>query len=187
MAVMDDDQLLAQAAEALKQLSPDETRALSSWWRNYYLTLGHRKLGRLLLANRRAASTSSSRSARPRRSSSGRQPTFEKLTAVTAFDGLTIRYEAGIPDAEAAFSVELRGSELIIVLNRDHPVFLEQGEVISCLLDTQVQKSGELLVLDRLLRGWALYEISQPSAEYAERSKEVRRDWGRHARDGRPT
>jgi len=38
------------AAEELKKLPPDQVKIVADWWAKYYMSAGHKRLGRLLVA-----------------------------------------------------------------------------------------------------------------------------------------
>jgi len=44
------DEAAAVAAEELKKLPPEQVKIIADWWAKYYLTAGHKRLGRLLVA-----------------------------------------------------------------------------------------------------------------------------------------
>jgi hypothetical protein len=44
------DEAAAVAAEELKKLPPDQVKVVADWWAKYYMTAGHKRLGRLLVA-----------------------------------------------------------------------------------------------------------------------------------------
>ena len=44
------DEAAALAAEELKKLPPDQVKVVADWWAKYYMTAGHKRLGRLLVA-----------------------------------------------------------------------------------------------------------------------------------------
>ena len=44
------DEAAAVAAEELKKLSPDQVKVVADWWAKHYMSAGHKRLGRLLVA-----------------------------------------------------------------------------------------------------------------------------------------
>lgn len=44
------DDAAAVAAEELKKLPAEQVKVVADWWAKYYLTAGHKRLGRLLVA-----------------------------------------------------------------------------------------------------------------------------------------
>ena len=44
------DEAAAVAAEELKKLPPDQVKVVADWWAKYYMSAGHKRLGRLLVA-----------------------------------------------------------------------------------------------------------------------------------------
>ena len=44
------DEAAAIAAEELKKLPQDQVKIVADWWAKYYMTAGHKRLGRLLVA-----------------------------------------------------------------------------------------------------------------------------------------
>ena len=44
------DAAAAVAAEELKKLPTEQVKVVADWWAKYYLTAGHKRLGRLLVA-----------------------------------------------------------------------------------------------------------------------------------------
>ncbi|HKM78888.1 MAG TPA: hypothetical protein VJZ03_07400 [Candidatus Bathyarchaeia archaeon] len=44
------DEAAAVAAEELKKLPAEQVKVVADWWAKYYLTAGHKRLGRLLVA-----------------------------------------------------------------------------------------------------------------------------------------
>ncbi len=44
------DEAAAVAAEELKKLPVEQVKVVADWWAKYYLTAGHKRLGRLLVA-----------------------------------------------------------------------------------------------------------------------------------------
>jgi len=44
------DAAAAVAAEELKKLPAEQVKVVADWWAKYYLTAGHKRLGRLLVA-----------------------------------------------------------------------------------------------------------------------------------------
>ena len=44
------DEAAAIAAEELKKLPQDQVKIVADWWAKYYMSAGHKRLGRLLVA-----------------------------------------------------------------------------------------------------------------------------------------
>jgi len=44
------DDAAAVAAEELKKLPAEQVKVVADWWAKYYMTAGHKRLGRLLVA-----------------------------------------------------------------------------------------------------------------------------------------
>ena len=44
------DAAAALAADELKKLPADQVKVVADWWAKYYMTAGHKRLGRLLVA-----------------------------------------------------------------------------------------------------------------------------------------
>jgi hypothetical protein len=44
------DEAAAIAAEELKKLPPEQVKVVADWWAKYYMSAGHKRLGRLLVA-----------------------------------------------------------------------------------------------------------------------------------------
>jgi hypothetical protein len=44
------DEAAAVAAEELKKLPPNEVKVVADWWAKHYMSAGHKRLGRLLVA-----------------------------------------------------------------------------------------------------------------------------------------
>jgi len=44
------DDAAAVAAEELKKLPVEQVKVVADWWVKYYMTAGHKRLGRLLVA-----------------------------------------------------------------------------------------------------------------------------------------
>jgi len=44
------DEAAAVAAEELKKLPPDQVKVVADWWAKHYMSAGHKRLGRLLVA-----------------------------------------------------------------------------------------------------------------------------------------
>ena len=44
------DEAAAIAAEELKKLPPDQVKVVAEWWAKHYMSAGHKRLGRLLVA-----------------------------------------------------------------------------------------------------------------------------------------
>jgi len=44
------DEAAAVAAEELKKLPAEQVKVVADWWAKYYMTAGHKRLGRLLVA-----------------------------------------------------------------------------------------------------------------------------------------
>jgi hypothetical protein len=44
------DEAAAIAAEELKTLPPEEVKIVADWWAKHYMSAGHKRLGRLLVA-----------------------------------------------------------------------------------------------------------------------------------------
>jgi len=44
------DEAAAVAAEELRKLPPDQVKVVADWWAKHYMSAGHKRLGRLLVA-----------------------------------------------------------------------------------------------------------------------------------------
>jgi hypothetical protein len=44
------DEAAAIAAEELKTLPPEQVKIVADWWAKHYMSAGHKRLGRLLVA-----------------------------------------------------------------------------------------------------------------------------------------
>jgi len=44
------DEAALVAAEELKKLPAEQVKVVADWWAKYYMTAGHKRLGRLLVA-----------------------------------------------------------------------------------------------------------------------------------------
>jgi len=44
------DEAAAVAAEELKKLPAEHVKVVADWWAKYYMTAGHKRLGRLLVS-----------------------------------------------------------------------------------------------------------------------------------------
>ena len=44
------DEAAAVAAEELKKLPAEQVKVVADWWAKYYMSAGHKRLGRLLVA-----------------------------------------------------------------------------------------------------------------------------------------
>jgi hypothetical protein len=44
------DEAAAVAAEELKKLPQDQVKVVADWWAKHYMSAGHKRLGRLLVA-----------------------------------------------------------------------------------------------------------------------------------------
>jgi len=44
------DEAAAVAAEELKKLPTDQVKVVADWWAKHYMSAGHKRLGRLLVA-----------------------------------------------------------------------------------------------------------------------------------------
>ena len=173
-----------QAEKALKNLPRDAVKAMADWWNQWYLSAGHRRLGRLLLSHK-----SPPRPKVRKRKTVGYpgSETLPELKVRVVDEGLVYTLTTEHLDSSAFFEVREAGAEVCVVLNSSHLAFqaLEQTFTMPA---SNGSRAKELLPVDGgvialLLKSWSDMERRLPEGERKRRVQEVREDWGRVARD----
>ena len=173
-----------QAEKALKSLHGEAVKAMADWWNQWYLSAGHRRLGRLLLSHK------SPPRPKVRKLETTGHPGSETLPEpkVRVVDeGLIYTVTTEHLDSSAFFEVRETGAEVCVVLNSSHPAFqaLEQGFTVP---ESNDKGAKELLPMDGgaialLLKAWSDMERRLPEGERRRRVQDLREDWGRVVRD----
>lgn len=88
----------------------------------------------------------------------------------------------------AFFDVVVRGAEIRLVLNQDHPIYSSLSGLfdppvasVETVLDQEAEPPNR--TLEWLLIGWARYEYEQPAGSRRRNVELARADWGRALRD----
>ena len=167
-----------RAQLALAHLPDEAVKKLANWWNQWYGTVGHRRLGRLLLGRKGTAPVKQDhqRASNP----NGGRPKLN-LSSRIVDQGLKYTLTEAPLDTPAFFELKEIGSEVRIVLNMAHPAYqvirasLNEGE------DNHSSSSFSATVL--LLQAWAGFERLQPDGARKYQAQEVREDWGRLGRE----
>jgi len=90
--------------------------------------------------------------------------------------------------APAFFDVVVRGAEIRLILNQEHPIYPKLygllGSAPAPVETTHVQEAElPYQTLEWLLIGWARYEYAQPEGSRRQSVELARADWGRALRD----
>lgn len=90
-------------------------------------------------------------------------------------------------DTPAFFTTEVRGGNIDITINREHPI---SGMINSVSCNSQVERESTDCKLktaedciEVMLKGWAEYENDQPYGKRKTVVQDARIDWGRKIRD----
>ena len=176
------DAYLTSAEKSLDEsVSKESVEAVSTWWNQWFMVAGHRRLGRLIRDKTRRNSRNNSRTAQANKQE---LPTRD-LRAYTSDAGFKYVIRAAeLIDAASMFSVETVGGEVIIDLNLTHPIFpfLEasiKSESNTDLEENHSSPGGKAVSL--LLEAWARFEEEQPEGRLREMAKEARWGGGRAA------
>lgn len=173
-----------QAETALNSLPRDVVKTMADWWSQWYLSAGHRRLGRLLL----------SRKSPPRPGARKRETgefiqrsTLPEPKAHIVEEGVIYTLSTAHLDSAAFFEVKETGAEICVVLNSSHPAYKAIEQALTVTERTR-DGSKPLLREDAgavalLLRAWSDVERRSPDGERKRRLQEAREDWGRIARD----
>lgn len=173
-------QMDANAAEAAKELAVLREAGMveiSRWWKRWYGRAGHKRLGRLIMAQ---APPETQTNAVPRK-----QLPSALVKAVTIHDGIEFRIRDRALDTARFVTAQHSGSVVNIDLNTNHPIH----EYISVAATSSNGGGEDAADLEKsrkgirmLLQGWATYEIGEPAGPRRERVKRAADDWGRAAR-----
>ena len=173
-----------QAETALSSLPRDVVKTMADWWNRWYLSAGHRRLGRLLLSHKSPPRPKGRKREIIGFSKSGTLPE-PKVRVVD--EGLIYTLTTEHLDSAAFFEVRETGAEVCVVLNSSHPAFqaIEQALTVP---GNNGSGAKELLPVNcggmaLLLKAWSDVERRLPDGERKRRVQEVREDWGRAARD----
>ena len=173
-----------QAEKALKSLPGDAVKAMADWWNQWYLSAGHRRLGRLLLSHK-----SPTRPKVRKRETAGYpgSETFPEPKVRVVDGGLVYTLATEHLDSSAFFEVKETGAEVCVVLNSSHPAFQALGQALA-VPGSNGSGAKELLPIDGgaialLLKAWSDMERRLPEGERKRRAQDLREDWGRVVRD----
>ena len=168
-----------KAALALKSISSEAVKTVTDWWKQWYLTAGHKRLGRLLIAHGQ---------------NKGQKPDIKQdnsvseIRACTILSGVRYTFTKAPQDTAAMFSVHYQGGEVRIVLNTLHPAYLYLRGILDHsdalqLDDTHQNTDSSIIGIKLLLAAWSRYECDQPQGILHTRARDVRFDWGRVGRE----
>ena len=184
LSTADMDSARDQAKKALKSLPRDTVKTMADWWNQWYLSAGHRRLGRLLLSHK------SPPGLKVRKRETVGYPgskTLPEPKVSVVDEGLVYTLTTEHLDSSAFFEVRETGAEVCVVLNSSHLAFqaLEQAFTVP---RSNGSGAKELLPVDGgvialLLKSWSDMERRLPEGERKRRVQEMREDWGRVARD----
>lgn len=170
----------AQAAEAAKELAnigDASSVEISRWWKRWYGKTGHKRLGRLIMAQ---APPETQTNAVPKK-----RLRSALVDAVTVHDGFEFRIRARALDTTRFVVAQYSGSVVSIDLNTNHPIH----EYISVAATSSNGGSEDAAGVEKarmgiqlLLQGWATYELGEPAGPRLERAKIAAADWGRATR-----
>lgn len=163
------------AAIALKSLSKETIQTVADWWKQWYMSAGHKRLGRLLLTQVHNKSTNQD---------TKQISLYQGIKAHTTSSGLIFTFSEAPQDTSAMFSVEYQGAEIRIIINILHPAYSYlRGILIDSNVEQQDQTYSEIHDavdgIKLLLIAWAKYECDQPQGTLHNRVKDTRHDWGR--------
>ena len=173
-----------QAETALSNLPRDVVKTMADWWNQWYLSAGHRRLGRLLLSHK---SPPRPKGRAPETAGFFKSETLPEPKARVVDEGLIYTLTTEHLDSSAFFEVREKGAEVCVVLNSSHSAFqaIEQALTVP---GSNGRGAKELLPVNGgamalLLKAWSDVERRLPEGERKRRVQEVREDWGRVARD----
>ena len=173
-----------QAETALKNLPRDAVKTMADWWNQWYHSVGHRRLGRLLLSHKSIPTPKI-----PKREIAGylENETLPEPKVRVVDEGLIYTLNTKHLDSSAFFEVRETGAEVCVVLNSNHPAF-QAIELALAVPGSNGSETEELLPVDGgamtlLLKAWSDVERRLPEGERKRQVQEMREDWGRVARD----
>ena len=173
-----------QAETAMNSLPRGVVETMADWWSQWYLSAGHRRLGRLLLSHKSRPTRRGQKAEIPESAENGTPPS---LKARVVDEGLIYALTSERLDSSALFEVREMGAEVCVVLNSSHPAFqaMEQALAAPGSKESGVKTalpvySGAMALL---LKAWSDVERRLPDGERKRRVQEVREDWGRAVRD----
>lgn len=118
------------------------------------------------------------------------QETAKKVAMFTVKHNLKYSFTEFPFESDAFFTVKPKGGAINILLNKDHPaysnlveVLLDDGDETESVekLRSRLEKASEGLRL--LLAAWARYEDEIPDGARKDSIQDIRKDWGRVARN----
>lgn len=166
------DALMPLAAEELSRVPAADVLPVVSWWKVWYTSVGHKKLSRMLL-EAESAKSPMLRGCPTDQVSSSSGVTLRPVGA-TNVSNLKVRFTSGDIDDPSIFSTRLRGAEIGVVLNKNHPMY----ERLAPLLERSEANGDVHCVVALLLESWARFEFEQ-TGESGRRLASTRADWGR--------
>ena len=173
-----------QAEKALNRLPKDVVKTMADWWSQWYLSAGHRRLGRLLLSHR---STPKPTGRVRERAEFVKRDALHEPKAHIVEEGLIYILTTAHLDSAAFFEVKETAAEVCIVLNSNHPACqtIEQALTVPGGNESGATEflPADVTAVALLLKSWSDVERRLPEGERKRRVQEVREDWGRVARD----
>ena len=180
----DMDRARDEAAEALARMPQDAVRLVANWWNHWYMKVGHRRLGRLLLTKKSAF-----RSPQKQHVGNGHVAggsSSDLRARITDLGAHIVLVEAQL-DSSAFFVVDEIAAEIRIILNTNHPAYKTIASALRSSLEQKGDKvdrpTQESEILLKLLIGWAEVERHQPPGSRRIHTQMAREDWGRAVRD----
>ena len=173
------DKHLEKAEVVLKTFSKETILTVADWWKQWYMTAGHRRLGRLLLTHASKKSANQTQN---------QINLLQELHANTISTGLIFTFSEAPQDTVAMFSVEYQGAEVRIILNTLHSahsllkgILEDQNEKQFDQTNPELRDSKNGIKL--LLIAWSRYECYQNPGKLQHQAEEARLDWGRASLD----
>jgi hypothetical protein len=172
-----------EAEADLGSLPTENTRAVADWWKRWYMSAGHKRLGRTLLKQTLSRKIQS-------QSVAGQNDVQlpPQVRAHATISNAKCTFTENNLDTQAMFSFEGTPSSTRIVLNTSHAAY----PFLSCVLDqpNTPDPSGSgphqrepIDGLKLLLRSWAIYEDQlPPDGPLRSTVQGAREDWGLIAR-----
>jgi len=189
----------------LRRSAPSSVTDVLTWYREWYLKAGHKRLGRLLcngqtptpahdgakvchvtpgdhFSNGKASDAAIRRNTIP--ADEGR---LDRISVVDVTCNVRYQFKAATLDTPALFSVQPSAGVTVIAVNTNHPAGEAAFEALSSAAEGKLSRDDSGPGIPSLfllaIESWAHLESETPPGKRQETVKKVREDWGRTLRD----